>query len=153
MVTTGSKHTLSSDNMTLNWREWKRRSAHEHTWANWKLHWTAAFAKMRDISRMTTGDTTFGTNQAAEIEQAQQMATSLDNLANVSIQKNATVDNLVVTNAAFSKAIQDIQRTLAMMMTAHTPAPGAPALAPPHGQPSGENPPARPSHWTTVKPA
>jgi hypothetical protein len=55
MVTTGSKHALSSGNMTLNWREWKRRPAIEHTWANWKLHWTAAFAEMRDITRMTTG--------------------------------------------------------------------------------------------------
>ena len=149
MVTTGSKHALSSGNMTLNWREWKRRPANQHTWANWKLHWTAAFAEMRDISRMTTGDTTFGANQAAEIEQAQQMATSLDNLANASIQKNATIDNLVATNAALSRAIQDIQRTLATMMTAHTPAPGAPALTPPPGQPTGD----RPSHWATVKPA
>ena len=121
MVTTRSKHALSSGNMTLNWREWKRRPANEHTWANWKLHWTAVFAEMRDISRMTTGNTTFGANQAAEIEQAQQMATSLDNLANASIQKNATIDNLVATNAAFTKAIQDIQRTLATMMTAQPP--------------------------------
>ena len=53
------------------------------------------------------------------------MATSLDNLANASIQKNATIDNLVATNAAFTKAIQDIQRTLTTMMTAPPPAPGA----------------------------
>ena len=152
MVTTGSKHALSSGNMTLNWREWKRRPALEHTWANWKLHWTAAFAEMRDISRKTTGNTTFGANQAAEIEQAQQMATSLDNLANASIQKNTTIDNLVTTNAALTRSIQDIQRTLATMMTAPpptpgawTPAPGAPVLAPP-GQPTGENPPGRLSH-------
>ena len=70
------------------------------------------------------------------------MATSLDNLANASIQKNATIDNLVATNAAFTKAIQDIQRTLATMMTAPPPAPGAwspapgtPAFTPP-GQPT-----------------
>jgi hypothetical protein len=58
MVTTGSKHAISSGNMRLNWREWKRRPANEHTWANWKIHWTAAFVEMRDISRMTTGDST-----------------------------------------------------------------------------------------------
>ena len=75
MVNTGSKHALSSGNMTLGWRKWKRRPAIEHTWANWKIHWTAAFAKMRDISRMTTGETTFGANQATEMEQVQQMAT------------------------------------------------------------------------------
>ena len=69
MVTTGSKHVLSSGNMTLGWREWKSRPANEHTWANWKIHWTAAFAKMRDISCMTTGKTAFGANQAMEIKQ------------------------------------------------------------------------------------
>jgi hypothetical protein len=51
-----------SGNMTLGWREWKRCPANEHTWVNWKIHWTAALAEMCDISRMTTGKTTFGTN-------------------------------------------------------------------------------------------
>jgi hypothetical protein len=78
------------------------------------------------------------------MEQAQQMATSLDNLANASIQKNTTIENLVATNAALTRSIQDIQRTLAAMMTTRPPA--APALAP-SGQPTGETPPGRPSHW------
>ena len=90
---------------------------------------------MQDISRMNTGETTFSANQAAEIEQAQQMATSLDNLANMSIQKNATIGSLVATNAALTKAIQDIQFTLATMMTNHAPMPGTPASP---GQPTGE---------------
>ncbi len=34
MVTTKSKHTIASGNMMLNWREWKRRPAIQHTWAN-----------------------------------------------------------------------------------------------------------------------
>ena len=154
MVTTGSKHALSSGNMTLNWREWKRRPAIEHTWANWKLHWTAAFAEMRDISRMTTGDTTFGANQAAEIKQAQQMAASLDNLANASIQKNTTIENLVATNAALTRSIQDIQRTLATQPMERGPQhqEHQSPVHPPPGQPTGENPPGRPSHWATVKP-
>jgi len=135
--------------MTLGWREWKRHPAHEHTWVNWKINWTAAFAKMRHISRMTTGKTTFGANQATEMEQAQQMATSLDNLANASIQKNTTINNLVIvmTNAALSKAIHYIQCTLATMMTNKTPTPGTPA---PPGQPTGER--TRPPDWATVKP-
>ena len=115
----------------LNWREWKHRPAIEHTWAIWKLHWMAVFAEMCDISHMRTGNSTFGADQAAEIKQVQQMATSLDNLANASIQKNATIDNLVATNAALSQDIQDIQRTLATMMTTRPPAPFVPALAPP----------------------
>ena len=88
MVTTGCKHTIASSNMTLGWRKWKCRPPNELTWNHWKIHWTAAFAKMHDLNQMTAGDSPFGANQAAtEMEQAQQMVTSLDNLANASIQK------------------------------------------------------------------
>jgi len=34
MVTTGSKHVLSSSNMMLGWREWKHLPAIQHTWDN-----------------------------------------------------------------------------------------------------------------------
>ena len=71
----------------------------------------------------------------------------MDNLANAPIQKNATIDNLVATNAALSKAIQDIQCTLTTMMTNQTPTPGTPALP---GRPTGER--TQPTHWATVKP-
>ena len=122
--------------MTLNWREWKCRPAIAHTWAISKIHWTASFAEMRDISRMTTGDSTFGANQAVEIKQVQQMATSLDNLTNTSIQKNATIGNLVATNTALTQDIQNIRRTLTTMMTTRPPAPFVPAPTHP-GQPTG----------------
>jgi hypothetical protein len=71
MVTTGTKHALACGNMT--WRKWKCPPILDHTWPNWKAHWTTAFAEMRDINRITAGDMTFGVNQAAELEQAQQM--------------------------------------------------------------------------------
>jgi hypothetical protein len=38
MVTTGTKHALTTGNMTLAWREWKRRPIAEHIWPNWKTH-------------------------------------------------------------------------------------------------------------------
>jgi hypothetical protein len=53
-----------------------------HTWPNWKTHWTAAFAKMHNINWTTAWETSFGANQAAELKQVLQMASSLDNLAN-----------------------------------------------------------------------
>jgi hypothetical protein len=63
-----------------------------------KTGWTAAFVEMSNINQMTAWDTTFGTNQAAKLKQAQQMASSLKNLANATIQKNTTIENLVTTN-------------------------------------------------------
>ncbi len=108
MITTGTKHALACGNMTLAWRKWKRRPPIDHTWPSWKAHWTAAFAKMHDINCMTAGDTAFGANQAAKLNQAQQMASSLDNLASATIQKNTTINNLVATNATLTKAIADI---------------------------------------------
>jgi hypothetical protein len=109
MITTGTKHTLACGNMMLAWREWKCCPPINHTWPNWKAHWTAAFAKLHNINCMTARDTAFGANQAAELNQAQQMASSLNNLASATIQKNTTIKNLVATNATLGKAIANIQ--------------------------------------------
>ncbi len=68
-----------------------------------------AFAEMHDINRMTAGESPFGGNQVAtELEQAQHMAMSLDNLVNASIQQNTTIESLIARNIALTKAIQDI---------------------------------------------
>jgi hypothetical protein len=91
MVTTGTKHALTTGNMTLAWRKWKRPPIADHTWPNWKAHWTAAFAEMCDINRMMAGESNFGANAVEEEEQGCLIASSLDNLANVSIQKNSTI--------------------------------------------------------------
>jgi hypothetical protein len=87
MVTTGTKHALATGNMTLAWRKWKRRPIADHTWPNWKAHWTAVFAKMCNINRMMVGEFTFSANAAEEEEQGRLITLSLDNLANASIQK------------------------------------------------------------------
>jgi hypothetical protein len=108
MITTCTKHPLKCSNMTLAWHEWKHCPIIDHTWPDWKAHWTATFAKMRDINHMTAGDTAFGVNQATELNQAQQMAPSLNNLVNATIQKNTTIKNLVATNTTLTKAIADI---------------------------------------------
>jgi hypothetical protein len=148
MITTGTKHTLACSNMTLAWRKWKCCYVIDHTWTNWKAHWTTAFAKMHDINCMTAGNTTFGANQATKLKQAQQMTPSLDNLANATIQKNITIKNLVATNTTFTKAIADIQLSITQMCMAGvptSPVPTAPApLMDAH---------VSPSHWSNTKPA
>ncbi len=50
MVTIGTKHTLTCSNMTMAWCEWNHCAIANHTWSSWKTHWTAAFAKMRNIN-------------------------------------------------------------------------------------------------------
>ena len=62
---------------------------------------------------MTAGNTAFGANQAAKLKQAQQMVSSLNNLAITTIQRNTTIENLVTTNATLTKAIADIQLSIA----------------------------------------
>jgi hypothetical protein len=107
-ITTGTKHALVCGNMTLAWRKWKCCPPINYTWPNWMAHCTAAFVKMRDINCMTASNTAFGANQASELKQAQQMASSLDNLAKATMQKNNTIKNLVATNAMLTKAVADI---------------------------------------------
>ncbi len=76
------------------------------------------------------------------------MASSLDNLANATIQKNTTIKNLVATNVVLTKAIADIQLSIARMCSTGvltSPAPMAPA---PMTEAS-----VRPSHWSNTKSA
>jgi hypothetical protein len=148
MITTDTKHTLACGNMTLAWRKLKRCPIINHTWPKWKAHWTTAFAKMRNINCMTAGETTFGANQAAKLKQAQQMASSLSNLANTTIQKNTTIKNLVATNATLIKAITDIQLSIARMCVAGIPISPAPTALTPLMDAR-----VRPSHWSNTRPA
>ncbi len=97
---------------------------------------------------MTVRETSFDTNQATELEQAQQVASSLDNLANTSIQKNATINNLVATNAMLNKATADIQLSIARMCTARVPIPPTPTFPTP---PMVDH--VHSLHWSPTKPA
>ncbi len=101
---------------------------------------------MRDINRLMAGDTAFGANQAAELKQTQQMASSLDNLANTTIQKNTTIKNLVATNSMLTKAIADIQLSIVRMFTTRVPTSPAPTAPAPLAE-------ARvcPFHWSNTK--
>ncbi len=76
------------------------------------------------------------------------MASYLNNLANMSIQKNTTIKNLVATNAMLTKAIADIQLSITEMCTAGVPTSPAPTSPTPMTE-------ARvcPSHWSNTKPA
>jgi hypothetical protein len=67
------------------------------------------FAKTRDINRMTAAETSFGANAAEEEAQGRQIATSLKHLANASVQKNATIDQLRLIN--LKGAIVDLAGT------------------------------------------
>jgi hypothetical protein len=103
---------------------------------------------MGDINHMTAGKMTFGANQAAKLVQAQQMASSLNNLANPTIQKNSTIKNLVTTNPTLTKAITNIQLSIAQMCAAGVPTLPAPTAPAPLMEAR-----VRPSHWSNTKPA
>jgi hypothetical protein len=161
----GTKHALATGNMTLAWQEWKLCPIADHTWPNWKVHWTAAFAKMRNINCMTAGESALGGNAAEEEEQARQIASSLDNLANASIQKNLTTDSLIATNAQLTQALADMQIVIACMIPPGHPPPylgtvlAWGANPPPAAAPSVASAPQtasvlsqRPSYWGNIKP-
>jgi hypothetical protein len=106
---------------------------------------------MRDINCMTASKTMFGANQAAKLEQAQQMASSLVNLANATIQKNTTIKNLVATNATLTKAIADIQLSITQMCAAGVPTSPTPtASAPVSALHTGATPNLLGTRWGTA---
>ncbi len=165
MVTTRTKHALACSNMTMAWCKWNHCAIADHTWPNWKTHWTAAFTEMRNINHMTAGEAAFGTNAAEKEHQACQITASLNNLPNAMIQKNVTIDNLVASNAQLAQALQEMQAAMGRMFSAgqmHAQLPYKPpmwvpnppeAAAPPTASPdptlATRGP--RPSHWGSVK--
>jgi hypothetical protein len=166
MVTTRTKHALACGNMTMVWLKWNRRTIADHTWPNWKTHWTSAFLEMCNINCMMTGKAAFGANAAEEEHQAHQITALLDNLANALIQKNATIDNLIASNAQLTQALQEMQAAMVCMFPAgqalaspYQPLTWLPTplevAAPPAASPAP--PPAMmdpcPTHWGSVKPA
>ncbi len=107
IVTTGTKAALNCGGMKLAWCKWKRCPLIDHTWNNWKLHWTAAFAETHDMNRMIANKSAFANQAATEAKQAAMMPKSLDNLTNAAIQKNDTVEKLATAN-------KNLQRPLPM---------------------------------------
>ena len=118
--------------MELAWRKWKRCPLVEQTWNNWKLHWTAAFTESRDIHRMTSHDGAFANQATAKDEQAAMMARSLDNLTNAALQKNDTLERLVIANECLAKVLADANAVIACLRL--------PTLAPSTSGNSSERP-------------
>jgi hypothetical protein len=121
---------------------------------------------MRDINRMMARKSAFWTNALERKQQVQQITASLDNLANALIQKNATINNLVASNAQLARALQDMQAAMVRMFPssqvqlypsqAPTLWPTTPAAAAPPTAPSAPAPVAASlqlAHWGMVKPA
>jgi hypothetical protein len=148
MVTTGTKATLNCSGMELAWRKWKHRLLIDHTWDNWKLHWTAVFAETRNINRMIANDSAFANQAATNTEQAAMMAKSLDNLANAAIQKNDTMEKLVTANAKLAKALTDANAAITQLHLPNPPNPPNPPSTPSRSLTNN----CRPSHWSAIKP-
>ncbi len=112
MVTTGTKHALNDGgNLAL---ARKRHSLPDHMWNNWEIHCTAVFVEMCNINPMTSGDSAFANQAAAqEIVQAEKMAALLDNLVKAFIQKNNTIDKLLGTNQQLAKIIANLTAAIA----------------------------------------
>jgi hypothetical protein len=122
---------------------------------------------MCNINCLTAGVAVFGANAAEEEHQTCQTTMLLDNLANVSIQKNVTINNLVASNAQLAQALQEMQAAMVRMFSTgqmHAPLPYQPLLwmpIPPEAAAPPTSSPAPPpatmgpclSHWGSVKPA
>ncbi|KAL7479002.1 hypothetical protein ACHAW6_004753 [Cyclotella cf. meneghiniana] len=100
MVTTGTKHTLQCGGLMHAWREWLQLSAVQHTWLNWKNHWIHQANSAVDDAQWSS-----------------QLITSLDKLANAAVQKNDTVEHLVLANKLLMDTVAKLQEDNAKLLT------------------------------------
>ena len=118
MVTTATKHALQCGGLTQAWREWRRTVVADQTWPNWKTHWTTAFNEQRDITKLTGTDFQGHANSAREDELSERMVASLDNLANAAVQKNDTVEKLVISNKTLTDTVATLTNDITRLTTA-----------------------------------
>jgi hypothetical protein len=91
------KHAVNCGDFHHAWWEWRRTPTADQTWANWKTHWTRALQENRDIQKITGGGGSFAGN-TMEGDLANQLVAGFNNLANVAVQKNKTVERLITMN-------------------------------------------------------
>eukprot|EP00804_Cyclotella_cryptica_P011595 CCRYP_012098-RA/>CCRYP_012098-RA protein AED:0.49 eAED:0.35 QI:0/0/0/1/1/1/2/0/275 len=85
----------------------------DQTWLEWKTHWTRAFEEQKTIQRLTDGEfSSNSTIQTPDDELANQMVTSVNNLALATMQRNKTVEKLVEMNALQDKTIAALTSSL-----------------------------------------
>ena len=114
MVTTGTKHAIQCGAFTDAWKEWNRIPRANRTWLAWKNHWTQAFEEQKTIQRLTGGE--FSANLTIQDKDeaiANQMVTSLDNLALAAVQRNETVERLIQINEMKEIALKNLMAQLA----------------------------------------
>jgi hypothetical protein len=90
------------------------------TWPNWKTHWTRAFQENRDIRRLTGGTFRHQANSIIDDDLSEKMLLSLDNLTNTAIQRNDTVDKLVLTNNQLAAANATLTDHVARLQAQNT---------------------------------
>ena len=70
----------------------------QHTWQKRKRHWTAVLNDQSEIQKLIDGgDFNNHVKSATETSMREQMVASLDNLANSAVNKNDTVEKIVMS--------------------------------------------------------
>ena len=77
----------------------------QQTWVRWKTMWSGAFLKKRELVRLKVIVYNGMANQAAKMETENTMVVALDNLENAAVQKNDTVEQLVISNLYLSASL------------------------------------------------
>ena len=79
--------------------------------------WSRAFLEKLDLVRLTNIAYNVMANQAAEMEMGNTMAVALDNLTNSVVQKNDTVERLVISNLSLSTSLATRDTEIARLLT------------------------------------
>ena len=117
MVTTGTKHTVAASGMDDSWREWMRLPKYQKTWVGWKTIWGGAFLKKRELIRLTVIAYKVMANQAAETHMGNTIVVAIDNLVNAAVQKNNTVNWLVISNSPLSDSLAARDTKITRLLT------------------------------------
>ena len=94
-------------------RSWKRRPSLEHTWPNFKKHFTLAYTSLRETQLATGGSQFHGANAVVH----QEYTDAINTLATNATEQHTLVANVVQTNSTLLGQIKALQTQLAALTT------------------------------------
>ena len=117
MVTTGTNNAVVTGGMDDAWRGWMRIPNDQKTRVCWKKIWGRAFLEKSELVRLMGIAYNGMANQAAEIQMLNTMIVALDNLTNVTVQKNDTVERLFISVSSIYASLAARDTEIAWLLT------------------------------------
>ena len=118
MINTSHTHVIANGLLTTMYCEWKWLNDENKTWSKVKEHYNKAFNKLQELNEIIAGGAGFGANaMKLTLMAIDEISSTLDNLANATVQKTDVMDKLAVALRMTKDKISQLNKIIKLLAT------------------------------------